>query len=214
MQMKNFLLPVLFSLMVIAPQLATARGNTETTGNAHEISAVKNPSQHEHEIKASASQNTSESSGVFYSLSDFPNLHPLVVHFPVVLLVLSFFSQLIGLFIYRKEFSWLTMFLLLGGFFGALLAGMVFHPDVDGIPEKAARILEAHDTYASWTMWLSGIALGLKIISHFFLKRKTWIEILVMLVITGSAVTVTLTGHLGAEMVYIEDVGPEGHGLK
>lgn len=214
MQIRNFILPVLFSLMVITPQLTTARGNNLNSGNAHQVSAVKSPSQHEHEVKASASQSKSESSGVFYSLRDFPNLHPLVVHFPVVLLLLSFFSQLIGLFIYRKEFSWLTMFLLLGGFVGALFAGMVFHPDVKGIPDKALRILEAHDTYAMWTMWLSGIALGLKVISHFFLKRKTWIEIIVMLVITGSAVTVTLTGHLGAEMVYIDDVGPGGHGLK
>ena len=37
--------------------------------------------------------------------SEFPNLHPLFVHFPIVLLLLAFFTQLTSFFIYRKPLN-------------------------------------------------------------------------------------------------------------
>ncbi len=151
-----------------------------------------------------------DSESVFAPFSEFPNLHPMVVHFPVVLLLLAFFTQLIGFFGFRVQFSWITLFLLLGGFAGAIFAAQIFHPHAGGLPENVKEIFETHEYYGKTTMWLAAIALVFKIISHFFLKRKIWAEILVFIVISASAVTVSLAGHLGSQMVYIENVGPQG----
>lgn len=150
----------------------------------------------------------------FASLDEFPNLHPFVVHFPIVLLLLAFLSQLLGLFALREKFSWITLFLLLAGFVGAVLAAEVFHAHVGELPQNILNVYESHEYYGKATTWLAGIALVLKIISHFWLKRKTWAEIIVFLVITGSALTVSLAGHLGSQMVHIENVGPQGNYLE
>ncbi|NJK86157.1 MAG: hypothetical protein HC906_09485, partial [Bacteroidales bacterium] len=40
---------------------------------------------------------------IFAEFSAFPNLHPLVVHFPVVLLPLAFFTQLFSLFYFQER---------------------------------------------------------------------------------------------------------------
>ncbi len=147
---------------------------------------------------------------IFASLSEFPNLHPMVVHFPIVLLLLAFFTQLIGLFIFRLQMSWVTLFLLMGGFVGALLAALVFHAHVKDLPEPIKKVFENHEFYAYLTLWLSGIALALKVLSH-FMVRKLWMEVIVLLLLTGSAITVSFAGHLGSQMVYIEEVGPGGN---
>lgn len=155
---------------------------------------------------------TSES--VFASFSEFPNLHPFVVHFPIVLLLLAFISQFLGLIALREKFSWITLFQLIAGFIGAVLAAEVFHAHVGDLPQNISEVYESHEYYGIATTWLAGIALILKLISHFLFKLKTWAEIIVFLMITGSAVTVSLAGHLGAQMVHIENVGPQGNYLE
>jgi len=138
----------------------------------------------------------------------------MIVHFPVVLLLIAFLSQLTGFFIFKNELGLLTLVLLAGAFAGALLASQVFHPHAQELAPQAQKVLETHESYASWTLWLSGIALLLKGLSQFIMKQVRWVEIIVFLVITASAITVTLAGHLGSQLVFIEEVGPGGDKLE
>ena len=167
-------------------------------------------SQHTSDNRTPEEGNT-DSGSVFAPFGHFPNLHPLIVHFPVVLLPLALIAQLTGLFYHRKTLSWFTMIILAGGFAGAVLAAQFFHPHAGGLPDNVKEIFETHEHYALWTQWLAGIALLVKVISHFFLNRKTWTEVLAMLLIAGTAVTVSLAGHLGSQMVYLHEVGPAGN---
>src|SRR5690625_460237 len=50
------------------------------------------------------------------TLEDFPRLHPLVVHFPVVFIILAFIIQIVSFFVYKKALSWVTLFLIVFGF--------------------------------------------------------------------------------------------------
>lgn len=68
--------------------------------------------------------------------------------------------------------------------------------------------------YATWTLWLSGIAVLLKAGSHFFMKRAVWAEVVAVLVLLASAYTVSVAGHHGSQLVFIEDVGPQGKYLE
>lgn len=149
------------------------------------------------------------------SFSDFPSLHPLVVHFPIVLLLVAFILQAVSLLFFREQLSWVVLMTLAFGFLGATFAGKYVHPHAtDAISNHAALVLVEHEYYASLTIWLSGAALLFKIISHFFLKRKLWTEILVAFILLGASACVSTAGHHGAQLVHIEGIGIQGNFLE
>jgi len=148
------------------------------------------------------------------SWSEFPSLHPLLVHFPIVFLLIAFLMQLAGLFVFREQLTWVSLILLVLGFVGAVAAAYFVHPHTSELPERAALVLGEHERYATLSVWLSGIALLLKLVSHFFLKRKFWSELLVAAVMLSVAVSVSIAGHYGAQLVHIEGVGAQGKFLE
>ena len=145
---------------------------------------------------------------------DFPNLHPLFVHFPVVLFPMAFIIQLLGLFRAKREMSWVVLILLSVGYGAAIIAVTYVHPHVDQLPDHAKKVFEKHDTYATWTLWLGGTALVFKAVSQFLMKLKGWAEIAVAVVLLGSAYTVSVAGHHGSQLVFIEGIGPKGEFLE
>lgn len=146
------------------------------------------------------------------AVNAFPNYHPLIVHFPIVLLLLAAIFQLFSFFIYKKELSWLTLLLL--GVIATWLASNTFHTHPEELTGRSKETFEIHEQMASFTWWFSIAALAIKIISHFFLKRKWWMESIVALLLVGSAITVSIAGHHGAMLVHIEGIGPQGKYLE
>ncbi len=148
------------------------------------------------------------------AFSDFPTLHPLVVHFPIVLLLLAALLQFTGLFVFKKELSWITMGFLFLGVVGAWMASNPYHPHTSELAGNAAWLLEQHERYASLTFWAGLAALVVKIITHFFLKKKQWAEILVFVLLVTTTYFVSTAAHFGAQLTHIEGVGPQGHHLE
>lgn len=194
--------------------------NTMTTDTVEKVQQA--PVQHEHSQelkhqhgeKQTHQEHAHSTEKVRADLDDFPTLHPLVVHFPIVLLLLAFFTQGVSFFVFKYELSWVTLFLLVGGFIGAYVAGEYVHPHTTDLTDNAAAVLEEHETYADYTLWLSGIAVLLKMASHFLLKRKLWVELVVTVVLIASAWCVSIAGHYGAQLTHLEGVGPQGKFLE
>ncbi len=151
-----------------------------------------------------------ESKIVDAAMSDFSNLHPLVVHFPIVLLLLAVFAQIASFFLWKKQLNWATLLLLAGGFLGAYVASTYVHPHTTDLTEAATLVLEKHDLFADYTIWLSGICLLLKTVSLFLLKDKLWFEIIIALLLVGAAYSVSQAGHYGATLAHIHGVGVQG----
>ena len=147
-------------------------------------------------------------------ISDFPSKHPMIVHFPIVLLIVAFFTQLASFFVWKQELSVITLILLAGGAIGAYIASNIAHPHTTGLSEVASEVLILHEDFAAYSKWSSIGALFLKIISHFFLKRKFWGEVIVALVLSVSAYTVVQAGHYGAALTHLHGVGVEGKYLE
>ena len=182
--------------------------STTTLKSHSELDTSNNMQQHSQE-HSEKSINKEE-----VGLDEFDNLHPLVVHFPIVLLLFAALLQLIQLFVLKRNLDWVILLLIGTGFIGAYVAGTFVHPHTHGLTDIAQKVLENHDKYADWTVWSSALAAVLKIISLFWVKLNRGFEIAVFLVMAFAAFSVSQAGHYGAQLVYIQGVGPQGQFLE
>ena len=147
------------------------------------------------------------------AIDAFPNYHPLIVHFPIVLLIIASLIQLFSFFVFKNELSWVALALLALGVLTAWLSSNTFHADPDTLTGRAREIFETHEQMANFTWWFSLCALLFKIVSRFILKRNVWMEILVSILLIISTITVSIAGHHGAMLVHMEGIGPKGNHL-
>lgn len=146
-------------------------------------------------------------------ISDFPNYHPLIVHFPIILLLVAAAMQIGLLFFRNNAYNYAVTILTVIGFITALLAVFVFHAHAaKDVNPTAMEIFEEHERLAYITLWISGFAAAFKVAGLFI--QKKWVEIFALLLLVGSAITVSLAGHHGSELVYKQGIGPKGEKLE
>ena len=151
-----------------------------------------------------------DSDGVRASYEEFPSLHPLVVHFAIVLLIIGAIIQVLNIYFVKEELAW-TSFALIGfGVFASYLAGRNLHPHTHGLTEQAKLVLQQHDLWADRTIYFGFIGLILHGVNFFFMKGKRWAISVVAAVLLITAYAVSEAGHYGAQLVHIEGVGPQG----
>ena len=145
---------------------------------------------------------------------DFPSLHPLAVHFPVVLIALAAVFQAVVVWRDWNQIHWTTLFIMAGAFFSGLAAATIFHahPSSDA-PKAAMEMFEEHEKYAQFTLWTSGITLLLKAIGFVFKINRRSYDVLVLIAAFSALVFVSITGHHGASLTHIAGVGPMGRYL-
>jgi uncharacterized membrane protein len=137
------------------------------------------------------------------------NLHPLIVHFPIALLLLAVLFELIHLFVRRTALDSMARRLLYLGALAALVtAASGWYAEQTVAPVAAAHdALEKHEKAGY-------VSLGLAAILAFWRvatarrngPRPRWAFTLVMLALAGLLV---FTAHEGGELVYEYGVGTE-----
>ena len=83
-----------------------------------------------------------DESKVKADLDDFPTLHPLIVHFAIVLIIVAAGMQLLNLYFMKKEIAWIITAILFVGVLAAWVAGRNFHPHTHGISAHAQLVLD------------------------------------------------------------------------
>jgi uncharacterized membrane protein len=201
-------LGLLLAILAVAATVFAHEAHNTASGNTN-ANTVQTSEANPADVSAAAPMNEVPAPTV-----EFPTLHPLVVHFPIVLIILAAAFQAISLIVFQREMSWAVIGLSLLGAIGAWAASNIFHPHTAGLSESAQRLLAEHELYAEYTIWLAAAGFAAKVISHFALKRKWWSEAVVTVLLAGAAITVSLAGHHGAELVHKEGIGPQGNFLE
>jgi uncharacterized membrane protein len=135
------------------------------------------------------------------------HLHPMLVHFPIALLIISVLFDAVGAAFKRDSLRegalWLLGLGLLGGV-GAVLSG--------DMAEEAAKkvgiaeaLLDRHEIWALVTMWIFGVLF----VGRLFLRNHfTALTLAIYLVIASIGIgTLSVTGYFGGDLVYEHGAG-------
>ena len=137
-----------------------------------------------------------------------PNIHPMIVHFPLVLLIFAVLFDVAGLIL--KKFTWLEKSALLLYLLGTIAAGVAFltgRAASDGldIPVIAMRAVNDHADWAEVTLWFFIIYTIIRLSFAFGFKLIPLAKIIVVpLVLIGLLGVYFLyqTGDHGAQLIF------------
>ena len=89
-------------------------------------------------------------------MPDLTHLHPMIVHFPIALLIIGFLSDLAGLILKRNFFTQAGFYLLILGALGITAAYLSGLNAGAGVSEEGLlkQALETHQGAAVLTFWL------------------------------------------------------------
>jgi uncharacterized membrane protein len=139
-----------------------------------------------------------------------PNIHPLLVHFPIAILALAVFASLIELLYFKEWISKSRLWLFILGSVSAIATVLSGKEAADSVspPFSAEMTLSKHSDSAYLTLWYF---LAFTLIQIFLPKivktDKIWVRIgLFVLASIGFYFLIT-TGDLGAKLVYKYGVG-------
>lgn len=136
-------------------------------------------------------------------------LHPMIVHFPIALLIVGFVSDLLGLIIKRDFFSKVAFYLLILGTLGVIAAYFSGDFAGEGLAEGGAlkQALETHEDAAMLSLWLM-TATALVRIAMVAMKKFTgalrWIPVVMFL---AGVLSIARTGYYGGELVFKHAAG-------
>jgi uncharacterized membrane protein len=106
------------------------------------------------------------------AVEHFPNYHPLIVHFPIVLLCLVAALQIGALFVKNRGYHYTILALAWLGYATAYFAAAWRHPHIEreAVSAVAQVIFDEHQLYARWSVWLGGAGAVLKSLELYFRK--------------------------------------------
>lgn len=131
------------------------------------------------------------------------HIHPMLVHFPIVLIAFGFLAEFVYLF-YKKEtcLPKVGFFFLTVGTLAALvtvLSGFLFTQSMEGV---AGQVRETHERFAIITFLFAFIAWCLRV---YLLRQKKEMPTLNMLALVFyglATLAVFVTGFFGGNLVY------------
>lgn len=140
-----------------------------------------------------------------------PNIHPVIIHFPIAIILLGVAMNFFSLFLPERWWDELKTTILyslgtitaIGAYYtGTLAADSVF------MPSGAQSVLNSHASWAWWTVWFMGAYILLRILLHFMglMDRKN-IRVMALIAVLPGIFFLYETGGHGAEMVFGYGVG-------
>ena len=135
---------------------------------------------------------------------DTAHLHPVIVHFPVALIIVGFLADVMSLFFKSEKcLSRTGFYLMVLGALGAFTAwatGHLFTGEPTG--DEVMKIFEKHETGALITIIIMIIGAALRVYLVVKKKEETPLKWVVFGLYFLGFVSVIFTGFMGGTMVY------------
>lgn len=132
----------------------------------------------------------------------------MIVHVPVTLIPMAFVLALVGLFVGRRTFLWLSLVSAAIGRAGGFIAAFPTRPHTHGLSKAAESTLAKHDFFAYTTLWLTSLAVLVAAICIW--KPVRLLRVGVALVLFLATLSVALTGHYGGTLAHVHGIGSPG----
>ncbi|GET22911.1 DUF2231 domain-containing protein [Prolixibacter denitrificans] len=141
---------------------------------------------------------------------DISHIHPMLVHFPIALLIAGFFSDVLGLFVKKEFFTRAGFYLLILGTLGAIAAVITGHMAGDGIESGSLKqAVEVHEDAGTLTLWLALITSAFRIVLVWLEKYRGILKAAALVLFLATVLSVARTGYYGGELVYKHAAGVE-----
>ena len=134
------------------------------------------------------------------------DIHPQLVHFPIVLITVSFILYLIGYFRKNRKLFTQSFFFgiaaLASGFISAISGERAEEAIDENISKAFYDAIERHELFANITIWFLfpvilawGFYIGKK-------KENAVVDTIILFVLGLLTLSILYTGHLGGDLVY------------
>lgn len=140
---------------------------------------------------------------------DTSHLHPMIVHFPIALLIVGFLAEVVGLVLKKEFFITAAFYLLVLGTLGVIAAFITGDIAGDGVSEtgQLKNALETHEHAAQLTLWLMVGAAVVRIALVWMKKFNGILKYAAFVLFLVGVLSVARTGYYGGELVYKHAAG-------
>ena len=140
---------------------------------------------------------------------DTTHLHPMIVHFPIALLIIGFLFDLAGVISKKDFFNKAGFYLLILGTLGVVAAYFSGNLAGDGITEAGTlkQALETHEEAAELSLWLMVIISVIRIGIVTFKKYSGIFKWAALGLFFIGVLSIARTGYYGGELVYKHAAG-------
>lgn len=144
-----------------------------------------------------------------------PNLHPLIVHFPIAFILGAIGADLLSLLIPRWDWlrsSTIVLYLIAGASAVVTYVTGTWAADTVSVSAEVQSLLTEHSDLGWWTMWVFGVYGLVRLGLHLWpgLRDHGGLHTFLFLIALGGGYLLYETGEHGAEMVYRYGVGVQG----
>ena len=140
---------------------------------------------------------------------DLTHIHPMIVHFPIALLIVGFVSELTGIISKKKLFTDTAFILLLTGGVGVVAAFFSGKYAGEGLIEAGTlkQALETHEDAAELAVWLTATAVIFRIVLAVIKKYSGMLRWVAVLLFFAAVLAIARTGFYGGELVFKHAAG-------
>ena len=140
---------------------------------------------------------------------DTSHLHPMIIHFPIALLIIGFLADIIGVMFKKDFFTKAGFYLLILGTLGVVASYITGNIAGEGVEEAGAlkQALENHEDAAQLSLWLM-VAAAVVRIAVVSIKKYTGIfKYVALTLFLLGVLSIVRTGYYGGELVYKHAAG-------